>query len=118
MGWFIGLWQIRMVQDFERLRTHCLRTLTRLGALITLSMLGTRGILDGHTTCLRNVDTFGSLLGLLLGLDFPWPCACFLPFLQCILSAPPTPKLTVGWACSRFRQSWTLFCVQTMGLMS
>jgi hypothetical protein len=76
MGWFIGLWQSRMVQDFESLRTHCLRTLTRLSALITLSMLGTRGILDGHTTCLRNVDSFGSLLGLLLGLDFPWPCAC------------------------------------------
>jgi hypothetical protein len=58
--------------DYESdLRVRYLRTLIRLGALIMLSLLGTGGILNGHTTCLRNVVSFGSLLGLLLGLGFP-----------------------------------------------
>jgi hypothetical protein len=61
----------RLFEDESDHRVRYLRALIRLDALIMLSLLGLGGILNGHTTCLRNVASFGSLLGLLLGLGFP-----------------------------------------------
>jgi hypothetical protein len=49
-----------LFNDETDLRVRYLRTLISLGAFVMLSLQGFGGILNDHTTCLRNVVSFGS----------------------------------------------------------